>query len=254
MQQLDIDQIVQGRYTWPACEPSARQQREAQLCGIADATRVRAADEGYYEIVGSPQAWLLAQRIQQHRIPVIDVSDLAVAELEALASKPDTQANVIARASEVASQLKHYKSKAAYGRAHNMTRSQVCNLVRIHHLPDAIKQTIARYPQRIGFGHAKVIAGLPSAQQGQLVREIVERRLSVRDTEQRGRELKQGIVASQTAASQKGADILRLEQRLGEHIGCPVEIDLEQGRLHIDYQQNMDVLQGVLERLGYGSD
>ena len=47
----------------------------------------------------------------------------------------------------------------------------------------------------------------------------------------------------------KSADVLRLERTLGEQLGCSVL--LEGGQLHIDYGDQLDVLDGVLSRLGY---
>jgi heat shock protein HslJ len=44
---------------------------------------------------------------------------------------------------------------------------------------------------------------------------------------------------------------MKVENRLTEILGCATTIDLEQGTLVIKYGKNNEVLQGVLEHLGY---
>ncbi len=74
--------------------------------------------------------------------------------------------------------------------------------------------------------------------------------MSVHATEEKGRELKQGTQPA-TQTQEKPADVIRLEQEVSELIGCETTIDVEQGRVVIYYQRDVDVLEGVLERLGF---
>ncbi len=249
MQLLDIDLISQGPYTWPHDCVTEQDKRQAQLTGITQAVQVRAVTARSYEIIGDPKPWFLAQAMQLQQVPVVYLDDLDEQEIAELAKPANTHSNILDQAARIASLLPRYKSKAALGRAHNMTRAQVCNLVRIHKIPDKVKQLMATHPDKIAMGHAKVIAGLPAPEQLQLVNAIIQHRLSVHATEEKGRELKQGI-QSATQTQEKPADVIRLEQEVSELIGCETTIDLEQGRVVIDYQRDVDVLEGVLEKLG----
>ena len=248
MQLIDIDLISKGRYTWPHERLSEESKRQAQLSGIAEAVKVKSTAPGQYEIIGDPTAWFLAQAIQAHQVPCINLDHLKEDELEELARPASTTPGIIELAEKVASSLPNYKSKAAYGRAHDMSRALVCNLVRIHAISADIKDRIRAHPDRVTLGHAKVIAGLPHTQQNQLLSEIVNSRLSVHAAEERGRRMKLGEGG---APASKPAEVKRLEQEISELIGCETCIDMEQGRVVIDYRKDIDVLDGVLERLGY---
>jgi hypothetical protein len=50
---------------------------------------------------------------------------------------------------------------------------------------------------------------------------------------------------------EKDPDTIQLENKLTKILGCATTIDLELGALIIKYGKNNEVLQGVLEHLGY---
>jgi ParB family chromosome partitioning protein len=250
MQLLDIDIISKGRYTWPFKNLAEGEKRLAQLSGISEAVKVRATAPGQYEIIGDPKAWYLAQAIQVHQIPTINVGHLKEDELAELARHASEKLGVIEQAEKVVGMLPKYKSKAALGRAHNMPRALVCNLVRIHAIADDIKDRISSHPKKVSLGHAKVIAGLDHRQQNQLLNEIINNGLSVHATEERARQMKS---VSTKASGSKPIEAMKLEEEISELIGCETKIDVERGRVVIDYQKNIDILDGVLVHLGYFS-
>jgi ParB family chromosome partitioning protein len=247
MQLLDIDLISKGRYTWPFKGVSEGEKRNAQLSGIFEAVKVRATTPGQYEIIGDPKAWYLAQAIQLHQVPTITVDHLKVDELEELARPATEKLGVIEQAEKVVGMLPEYKSMAALGRAHNMPRALVCNLVRIQAMADDIKDRISANPEKVSLGHAKVIAGLDHQQQNQLLSEVIINGLSVHATEERARQMK----SVATEPFKKPTEVIHLEQAISELIGCETTIDMEEGRVVIDYQRDNDILDGVLEHLGY---
>jgi hypothetical protein len=247
MQLLDIDLISKGRYTWPFKGLSEGEKRNAQLSGISEAVKVRAIAPGQYEIIGDPKAWYLAQAIQVHQVPTITVDHLKEDELEELARSVTAKQGIIEQAEKIVGMLPQYKSMAALGRAHNMPRALVCNLVRIHVMPDDIKDRISANPEKVSLGHAKVIAGLDHQQQYQLLNEIINDGLSVHASEERARQMK----AETTEPYKKPSEVIHLEQAISELIGCATTIDVEEGRVVIDYQRDIDILDGVLEHLGY---
>lgn len=251
MQMLDIDIISKGIYTWPFEGVTEREKHHALLSGISEAVKVRTVSPGQYEIVGDPKAWYLAQAIQIHQIPIIEVDHLNEDELLDLTQSATEKLDVIEQAQKIVDMLPEYKNKAALGRAHEMPRALVCNLVRIHAIADDIKNRISANPKKVSLGHAKVIAGLDHTQQNQLLNEIINSGLSVHATEARARKIRTAAIET---SSDKLPEVKKLEEEISELIGCETQIDMEEGVMVIDYQKDIDILDGVLEHFGYVSD
>jgi len=251
MQLVDIDLIVKGSFTSAFNGLSSLDKEHAKLTGISEAVYIRTIGQQRYEIIGNPKAWYLAQAIQSHQIPVIKVDHLNDDELMMLSTPTTKKLGIIEQAEKVTKMLTGYKSKADLGRAQNMSRALVCNLVRIHAIADDIKNRISANPKIVTLGHAKVIAGLNHKQQNQILNEIINNGLSVHATEERAREIKDTTIKT---SDKKSPEMIKLEQEISELIGCETSIDAEQGRVVIDYQKNIDVLDGVLIHLGYSSD
>jgi len=112
-------------------------------------------------------------------------------------------------------------------------------------MPFEIKEQIRKHPKLIKLGHAKVLAGLKGGQQRSLLSQIIQKGLSVHEAEKIARNKKPVV------SVEKDPDTIKVENRLTEILGCGTMIDLEQGTLIIKYGKNNDVLQGVLEHLGY---
>jgi ParB family chromosome partitioning protein len=100
------------------------------------------------------------------------------------------------------------------------------------------------------MGHARALLGLPLERQVEGARHVVARGLTVRQTEALVRHWlnsKEKVV--ETVKSDP--DISRLEQRLAERLGAPVQIKHGQkgkGQLVIRYN-SLDELQGVLAHI-----
>ena len=245
MKLLDIDTISRGRYTTDFSGLTPIEEQQACLSGISEALKIRTIEPGHYEIVGNPKSWFLAQAIQEAQVPVINVDHLKIDELETL-KKPITEKLAVIEWAEKISDLTiDIPNLAELGRREGLSRSTVCNLVRIDAMPFEIKEQIRDHQKLIKLGHAKVLAGLDGRQQQSLLTQIIQSGLSVRETEKRAKNDKPLPMAK------KDPDTLKLEERLTEILGCVTTINMEQGTMNIDYGKNLDVLQGVLEHLGY---
>ncbi len=73
---------------------------------------------------------------------------------------------------------------------------------------------------RLSLGHAKLLAGLPQPMQRRLADETIHKGLSVRAPERRIRALNGAPERRSDAHSRRDADIVRLEQRVGEIVGA----------------------------------
>ena len=70
------------------------------------------------------------------------------------------------------------------------SRSEVCNLMRILKMDDAILGQIKRHPD-IGFGHAKIMAGLKHVQQAALLERINNEHLNVQQADAVAKDLQE---------------------------------------------------------------
>jgi ParB family chromosome partitioning protein len=99
------------------------------------------------------------------------------------------------------------------------------------------------------MGHARALLGLPLEQQVEAARHVVARGLTVRQTEAL---VRQWLSAKPAPVKAKAdPDISRLEQRLAERLGSPVQIKhgaKGKGQLVIRYN-SLDELQGVLAHI-----
>ena len=245
MQLLDIDTISRGRYTTDFSGLTPLEEKQARLSGISEALTIRTIEPGQYEIVGNPKSWFLAQVIQEAQVPVIIVDHLKIDELEILKKSITNNLPVIEWAEKISDLTIETPNLAELGRREGLSRSTVCNLARIDAMSFEIKEQIRKHPKLIKLGHAKVLAGLKGGQQQSLLNQIIQKGLSVHETEKRAKNEKP------VATIEKDPDTIKVENRLTEILGCRTTIDLEQGMLIIKYGKNNEVLQGVLEHLGY---
>ena len=128
------------------------------------------------------------------------------------------------------------------------SRVSISNLLRLIALPEEIKTLLSHGD--LEMGHARALLGLPAEQQVEGARHVVARGLTVRQTEAL---VRQWLSSKETpkAEVKVDPDISRLEQRLAERLGSPVQIKHGQrgkGQLVIRYS-SLDELQGVLAHI-----
>ncbi len=254
---IDIDLIQTGQWTERLLQSDIGVQEieRARLYGLHDDVHVKALEHqpGHYEILGSPKTWLIAQLIQQPSVPVKQMDHLSLSELNGYYIPIKTTSDhFIDRARELHSLIKDQNlSLTNAGKMIGKSRSEVCNLMRILKIDEAILGQIKSHSD-IGFGHAKIMAGLQYEQQTILLGRITNEHLTVQKAEAVARDLRENRDAASVKKSirEKSADVLRLEMMLTEHFGARVEINEKDGLLEINYHDDLDILQGVLDKIG----
>jgi ParB family transcriptional regulator, chromosome partitioning protein len=128
-------------------------------------------------------------------------------------------------------------------------RSTVANTLRLLDLSADVQNAIS--DGRITEGHARAIAGLPDPQQQQLIEAIVGRDLSVRQTEELARRLREPRPEPAVAGRQAmDPDMERVEEELRAALGTKVSLARSRrgGRIVIEYYSDED-LGRLYERL-----
>ncbi|MGM0564855.1 MAG: ParB/RepB/Spo0J family partition protein [Pseudomonadota bacterium] len=256
LKSLPIDKVDRGTY-----QPRRHFDAEA-LEELADSIReqgvlqpivVRPVGQRY-EIIAGERRWRATQLAGLEEIPAVikrldDQAAAAAALIENIQREnlnPLEEAQALQRLIDEF-ELTHGEVSQAVGRA----RASVTNLLRLLELSDEVKQMVDR--GQLSMGHARSLLSLNSAQQLKLAREIVSKKLSVRATEQRVKQLLGGDAGNKSKSPGKSSDpnIRRLEQDLADTLSANVSLQHAQsgkGKLVIQYN-SLDELEGILKHI-----
>jgi len=254
LQYVPLDLIQRGKYQ-PRRDMDATaldelaQSIKAQ--GVLQPIVVRPIGQGRFEIVAGERRWRACQQAGLEKIPAMvrelpDEAAIAMALIENIQREdlnPIDEAVALQRLQQEF-QLTQQQVAEAVGKS----RVTISNLLRLIGLPDEIKTLLSHGD--LEMGHARALLGLPAEQQVEGARHVVARGLTVRQTEALVRQWLNGKPKVE-AAVKSDPDISRLEQRLAERLGSPVQIKHGQkgkGQLVIRYN-SLDELQGVLAHI-----
>jgi len=253
LRNLPLDLIQPGRY-----QPRSVFD-EDKLAELADSIRaqgvvqpvvVRPVEDDRFELIAGERRWRAAQIAGIDSIPAVvrDVPDevsVAMALIENIQREdlnPLEEATALRRLIDDF-QMTHQEAADAVGRS----RAAVSNLLRLLELMQEVKDMIDM--RLIEMGHARALLSLDEDLQVQAAREVVRKRLSVRQTEDLVRRLKQS--SRKKGSRRVDPDILSLQNRLGEALGARVRIQhlaSGKGKLVIAYN-SAEEFEGILERL-----
>ena len=256
--EMAIDQLRQGRY-----QPRV-DMRQDTLHELAESIRAQgvvqpivvrpvAQAEGAFEIIAGERRWRAAQIAGLARVPVVvrEVPDQAVVAMALIENiqredlNPLEEANALRRLTQEFG-LTHQQAGTSVGRS----RVAVSNLLRLLELNDQVKDWVAA--RQLDMGHARAILSLPRSRQTAAARQIMDRQLSVRETEKLVKTLLNSADQSQPDAPKSvDPDVRRLQTELSERLGARTEIKAGRngkGRIVIQYN-SLDELDGILRRM-----
>ncbi|KSW25062.1 MULTISPECIES: ParB/RepB/Spo0J family partition protein [unclassified Pseudomonas] len=254
LQHLPLDLIQRGKYQ-PRRDMDPQALEELALSikaqGVMQPIVVRPVDKGRYEIIAGERRWRATQQAGLDTIPALvrevpDEAAIAMALIENIQREdlnPLEEAVALQRLQQEF-QLTQQQVADAVGKS----RVSVANLLRLIALPEEIKTLLSHGD--LEMGHARALLGLPEARQVEGARHVVARGLTVRQTEALVRHWL-NAPSEPAKVVKSDPDISRLEQRLAERLGAPVQIRHGQkgkGQLVIRYN-SLDELQGVLAHI-----
>ncbi len=254
LQQLPLDVIQRGKYqprrdidpvTLEELAHSIRSQ------GVMQPIVVRAIGAGRYEIIAGERRWRASQQAGLETIPALvrDVTDEAAIAMALIENIQREDLNPIEEAVALQRLQQEFQlTQQQVADAVGKSRVTISNLLRLIALPEEIKTLLSHGD--LEMGHARALLGLPAEQQVEAARHVVARGLTVRQTEALVRVWLNDSGTRKTAVK-SDPDIVRLEQRLAERLGSPVQIkhgEKGKGQLVIRYN-SLDELQGVLAHI-----
>ena len=254
LQNLPLDLIQRGKYQPRRdMDPTALEElaQSIKAQGVMQPIVVRPIGGGRFEIIAGERRWRASQQAGLDRIPALvrevpDEAAIAMALIENIQREdlsPIEEAVALQRLQQEF-QLTQQQVAEAVGKS----RVTITNLLRLIGLPEEVKTLLAHGD--LEMGHARALLGLPLERQVEGARHVVARGLTVRQTEALVRQWL-NTREKPVYAVKSDPDISRLEQRLAERLGAPVQIKHGQkgkGQLVIRYN-SLDELQGVLAHI-----
>ncbi len=253
LRELPITQLTQGKYQ-PRKNFDAQELEELaqsiRVQGVLQPLLVRQISGSEYEIVAGERRWRGAQLAGLDTVPVVirqidDQAAMAAALVENI-QRQDLNVLEMARGFQrllAEFSLTHDEVANVVG----CSRSHVTNLIRLLNLE---KKTLELLQEgKLEMGHARTLLALSNPQQQQAALQIVEKGLSVRQTEALVRQfLARGSDRGKT--NKPGKDILNTAESLSEKLGAKVDIlhGKNKGKLIIHYH-SLDELDGIIERI-----
>lgn len=254
LKHLPLETIRPGRYQPRTGMDPERLEELADSIraqGVVQPIVVRPLGSGKgYELIAGERRWRAAQKAGLDSIAAVirDVPDeviLAMSLIENIQREnlnPIEEAGALKRLIEEFS-LTHEQAASNVGRS----RTAVTNLLRLLELPVEVRDLVDA--RKLDMGHARALLGLDRDRQVSAARQVVNRDLSVRQTEALVKRLKEG--PKPAAGPKKDPDIRRLEQELTENLCAPVSLRHSasgRGTVTIRYT-SLDELDGILQRI-----
>ena len=254
LQHLPLDLIQRGKYQPRRdMDPAALEELASSIKaqGVMQPIVVRPIGGGRFEIIAGERRWRASQQAGLDKIPAMvrEVPDEAAIAMALIENIQREDLNPIEEAVALQRLQQEFElTQQQVADAVGKSRVTITNLLRLIALPDEIKTLLSHGD--LEMGHARALLGLPLEQQVEGARHVVARGLTVRQTEAL---VRQWLNSKEKTVEKAKVDpdINRLEQRLAEKLGAPVQIKHGQkgkGQLVIRYS-SLDELQGVLAHI-----
>jgi ParB family chromosome partitioning protein len=254
LQNLPVDLIQRGKYQPRRdMDPEALEElaQSIKAQGLMQPIVVRPIAGGRFEIVAGERRWRATQQAGLDKIDALvrDIPDEAAIAMALIENIQREDLNPIEEAYALQRLQQEFQlTQQQVADAVGKSRVSVTNLLRLTALPEEIKTLLSHGD--LEMGHARALLGLPPEKQVEGARHVVARALTVRQTEAL---VRQWLTDKPREAEpvKTDPDISRLEQRLAEKLGSPVQIKHGQkgkGQLVIRYN-SLDELQGVLAHI-----
>ena len=191
--------------------------------GIIQPLIVRKSDklEDKFELIAGERRWQSAQSAGLHEVPVviIEADNLKSLELAIIENVQRKDLNPIEEAESYRNLIENFNyDQEKVSQFIGKSRSYISNSLRILSLPEKLINMIRH--EKISHGHAKILIGLDNALL--LAEKIIKKKLSVRQTENLVRALKNG---RKKTINLKDPNTIATEKELTDKLGMRVYLN-----------------------------
>lgn len=251
MQNLAVSFLQPGKY-----QPRSHMD-QASLAALAESIKaqgvmqpiiVRPVSTGRYEIIAGERRWRAAKIAGLTEVPTLirqvkDESALAMSLIENIQRE---DLNPLESAQGIQRLITEFgMTHQTAGEALGSSRSAVSNLLRLLNLSKPVQDLMMQ--GKIDMGHGRALLVLPTVQQLEIANIIVNKQLSVRETEKLVNQRDHPPVKQ---VVNEDRDLLRLQESVSEKLGAQVVIKAKKngaGNLVIHYS-SLDQLDGILAK------
>ena len=230
--------------------------------GLLQPILVRPMGRDDFQIVAGERRWRAAQKAKLHNVPVIirELTDEETAEIALIENVQRVDLNPVEEAQAYHRLAEHYgRTQEDIAKAVGKSRSHVANIMRLTNLPQAALDALGA--NEISMGHARALLGVKDPMAA--LKQVLDRALSVRETEALARADNAGSKSSGKSGAPKGStkstgsggasdsDTRALEGDLSAILGLDVAIDHSKkgsGSVTVSYL-TLDQLDDICRRL-----
>lgn len=252
---ISVADIKPGKYQ-PRKEISSEALEELSTSiksqGIIQPIILRVLEDGTYEIIAGERRWRAAKQAGLTEVPCIvkQVPDKAAVAMALIENIQREDLNSIEEAQALEQlqdefRLTHQQIADVIGKS----RTTVTNLLRLNQLNSEVKELVL--VNKLEMGHARALLSLDEHQQYEIAEQIVNKKLTVRQSEQLVKKVlepkKEPVKANPTDQA------LSWSKLLEDKIKADVNIDISaKGKAKITINISDSELENVLEKLANG--
>ncbi|MDO8893958.1 MAG: ParB/RepB/Spo0J family partition protein [Nitrosomonas sp.] len=252
LQSLEIAKLQPGKY-----QPRTNMDQVAlaelaesiKAQGVMQPILVRPVNADQYEIIAGERRWRAAQLAGLTEVPalirkVADESALAMSLIENIQRE---NLNPLEEAMGIQRLINEFgMTHQTAGEALGNSRSTISNLLRLLNLSAPVQELMMQ--GKIDMGHGRALLSLAPVQQIKIANVIVQKQLSVRETEKIVNQIEHPALKQ---VKKPDRDLLRLQEDVSERLGAQVAIKPKkngQGNIVIHYT-SLDQLDDILSKL-----
>ncbi|MDO9311818.1 MAG: ParB/RepB/Spo0J family partition protein [Nitrosomonas sp.] len=252
LQSLEIEKLQPGKY-----QPRTNMDQVAlaelaesiKAQGVMQPILVRPVNADQYEIIAGERRWRAAQLAGLTEVPALirEVSDESALAMSLIENIQRENLNPLEEAMGIQRLINEFgMTHQTAGEALGNSRSTISNLLRLLNLSAPVQELMMQ--GKIDMGHGRALLSLAPVQQIKIANVIVQKQLSVRETEKIVNQIEHPALKQ---VKKPDRDLLRLQEDVSERLGAQVAIKPKkngQGNIVIHYT-SLDQLDDILSKL-----
>ncbi len=219
--------------------------------GVIQPLLVRRIGADRYELIAGERRWRAAQRASLQQVPVIIrvIPDDKMLELALIENIQRQELNAIEEALAYKRLIETLNlTQEMVAQRVGRDRTYITNYLRLLRLPDSLQQLVEQ--EKLSMGHARALLGIEDpVLQTRVANNIIERGMSVRETERTIRQIIDGKgLNSKTVPGQierDDANLMaaesKLRRRLGTHVKLIPSHTGKGGKIEVEYYSDNDL-------------
>lgn len=251
--EIAIDSICPGKYQ-PRThfdEKSLEDLAQSiQEIGVLQPIIVRKSGDHSYEIIAGERRWRAAKLADLESIPAIvkELTDSQASEAALIENIQRQDLSAMEEACAYQSLIDQfgYTQEQMSGRI-GKSRSHIANMLRLLSLPEYVQALVNE--KKLSAGHARALIGQDNIDE--LVQQILDQNLNVRDIEKRKKKSK--TTPTEPVHNPQGDDIGHLEEYIQQILGVMAKIQLHgaKGNIILDFKsmEELDCLIGKFNHI-----